>query len=181
MFRKRETPDVHYRLISSLVDLFTTTTNADILKLRDLLATYHRLLVSSRLSNYALTDIPLPRDLDPSLKISLPSRFSTLYILSKDTLGALIRLPFFAIPLVTHLPVYVVGILGARLVEDELETQAQMKIAFGLILSFLTYPILFFILYGITRALPLGFAIAAGAVWLLGKYHSALIDDNYDA
>ncbi len=50
------------------------------------------------------------------------------------------RLPFFLIPLLAHLPIYAVGILGAKLVEDEMETQAQMKVAFGLILSLITYP-----------------------------------------
>lgn len=113
--------------------------------------------------------------------MSLPNRFFPLWLLIKDSLSSLIRLPFFAFPLVTHIPVYLVGILGARLVEDELETQAQMKIAFGLILSFLIYPILFFTFWAIFRQVPLGAAIAAGAVFVLGRYHSVLIDENYAA
>lgn len=80
-----------------------------------------------------------------------------------------------------HVPFYVVGILGSRLVEDELETQAQMKILFGLLLSFLAYPVLFFTIWAVVRQVPLGAAVAAGVVWLLGRYHSALIDDNYTA
>ncbi|EIW71954.1 hypothetical protein TREMEDRAFT_36357 [Tremella mesenterica DSM 1558] len=165
----------------TLVDLFTTTSNDRITKLKALLATYHRLLTSSRISNSALTDIPLPQTLDPSLKISLPSRFSPLWLLVKDSLVAAVQLPFFVVPLLTHLPVYIVGVLGARLVEDELETQAQMKIAFGLILSFLTYPVLFFTFWAMFRQFTLGVALAAGLVWLLGRYHSALIDPNYNA
>jgi glycerol-3-phosphate O-acyltransferase/dihydroxyacetone phosphate acyltransferase len=83
--------------------------------------------------------------------------------------------------MITNLPIYVMGILGARLAEDEMETQAQMKIALGLVLSFLTYPVLFFSLWAVFRQIPLGAAIAAGAVWLLQRYHSVLIDENYDA
>jgi hypothetical protein len=163
-----------------LVDVFSTTSNERISSLKSLLVTYHKLLISSRLSNGALTDLPLPQTLDPNSKVPLPSRFSTLWLLTKDSLAAFIRLPFFFVPLITHIPVYFVGILGARLVEDEMETQAQMKITFGLLLSFLTYPVLFFTLWAVFRQIPLGAAIAAGVVWLLGRYHSALIDENYE-
>ena len=164
-----------------MVDLFTDPSNEDLKKLKSTLATYHRLLVSSRLSNAALTDLPLPQTLDPAQKVDLPSRFTALWLLLKDSIVAAIQLPIFLLPFLTHLPVYVVGILGARLVEDEMETQAQMKVAFGLLLSFLTYPVLFFTFWAIFRAWTLGAAIAAGLVWLLGRYHSAFIDQNYNA
>lgn len=110
----------------------------------------------------------------------LPSRFFALWLFVRDTVVALLSLPFFLVPLLVHAPIYVVGVLGGRLVEEELETQAQMKIAFGLILSLLTYPVLFFTLWAVFRQVPLGAAIAAGAVWLIRRYHSALIDYNYD-
>ncbi len=80
-----------------------------------------------------------------------------------------------------HLPIYLVGVMGGRLVEDELETQAQMKIAFGLLVSFLMYPVLFFTLWAVFRQVPLGFAVAAGTLWVLRKYHHSLVDSNYDA
>jgi hypothetical protein len=35
----------------------------------------------------------------------------------------------FLIPMLFYTPIYIAGFLGSRLVEDELETQAQMKIA----------------------------------------------------
>lgn len=171
-----------FKLITngSLVDLFSTS-HQRIDKLKSLLSTYHKLLISSRLSNSALTGLPLPETLDPARPASVPNRFSTLYILVKDTIICLFRLPFFFVPMIIHLPVYCVGILGARMVEDELETQAQMKIAFGFLLTLLTFPVLFFTLWAVFRQVPLGAAIAAGVVWLLGRFHSALVDDNYTA
>ncbi|OWZ76660.1 hypothetical protein C365_04813 [Cryptococcus neoformans Bt85] len=170
----------YVQVSQTLVDLFCTP-NSKIENLKTLLATYQRLLTSSRLSNAALVGLKLPRQLNPDSVTSLPSRFSTLWLLIKDSIACLIRLPFFIVPMLLHIPIYIVGILGARLVEDELETQAQMKIAFGLLLSFLTYPVLFFSLWAVFRNWTLGTMMAAGAVWLLGRYHSALIDENYDA
>lgn len=167
--------------MARLVDLLSTTGNERIDSLKSLLVTYYRLLTASRLSNEVLIDIPLPRNLDPNRKITLPNRFLPLWLLVKDSLSCLIRLPFFIFPLMINMPIYIVGILGARLVEDELETQAQMKIAFGLILSFLTVPVLFFTFWALFRQVPLGAAIAAGAVFVVGRYHAALIDENYSA
>jgi glycerol-3-phosphate O-acyltransferase/dihydroxyacetone phosphate acyltransferase len=179
MLLKRKVRD-RVELTVRLSDLFTTP-HERVASLKTLLATYHRLLITSRLSNAALTELPLATNLDPSREVDLPSRFYTLWLLIKDSIVSLFRLPFFFVPMVTHLPVYVVGIFGARLAEDEMETQAQMKIALGLVLSFLMYPVLFFSLWAVFRQVPLGAAIAAGVIWLLGRYHSALIDQNYDA
>ncbi|KAL7418530.1 hypothetical protein Q5752_006988 [Cryptotrichosporon argae] len=165
----------------TLVDLFSTTGDRRIDSLKELLVTYNRLLFSSRLSNTALTEVPLPRTLDPSARVSMPDRLSTLLLLVRDTLACLIRLPFFLLPMLFHIPVYLIGIFGASMAEDELETQAQMKIFLGLALSFLTYPVVFFALWAMFRQVPLGAAVAAGGVWLLGQYHTALIDQNYNA
>ncbi|ODN73335.1 hypothetical protein L202_07874 [Cryptococcus amylolentus CBS 6039] len=170
----------YVQVSQTLVDIFCTA-NEKIEALKDLLATYHRLLTSSRLSNSALAELSLPNQLNPKSAVTLPNRFSTLWLLIKDSLNCLVRLPFFIVPMLIHLPVYVVGILGARLAEDELETQAQTKITFGLILSFLTYPVLFFSLYAVLKQWTFGAVIAAVSVWMLGRYHSTLIDENYDA
>ncbi|WWC64493.1 uncharacterized protein I303_107103 [Kwoniella dejecticola CBS 10117] len=170
----------YIQVSQTLVDLFTTP-DESVQSLKTLLATYHRLLTSSRLSNFALTDISLSSTLDPSLPVSLPNRFSTLFYFLKDTLTCLIHLPFFIIPMLIHIPVYVVGYLGASLVEEEMETQAQMKVVFGLLLSLITYPVLFFVLWGALRGLALGVVLAAVSVWGLGRYHSQLIDNNYNA
>ena len=80
------------------------------------------------MTNSVLSDLPLPPSLSPSQPISLPSRLRTLLFLIKDTLASLSRLPFFLFPLIVHLPVYIMGRLGAKLVEDEEETQASANI-----------------------------------------------------
>lgn len=92
------------------------------------LLAYHSLLESAKLSHEALTDLPLPRSLDPSVETPLPSRLSTLAVLLKDTLATTIRLPFFVLPLIVHIPAYALGRTLARMVEEEEETQAQMKV-----------------------------------------------------
>lgn len=145
------------------------------------MVSYHRLLQSSRLSNAALIDVPLPKTLDPSRKVALPSRITTLWVLFKDTISCLLRLPFFFIPLVFNLPIYGMGLLGGKLVEDELETQAQMKIALALLLSLLMYPIVFFSLWAVFRQSPIAAAVTAGSLWVIRKYHLTLVDENYEA
>ncbi|WVQ66895.1 uncharacterized protein L199_005086 [Kwoniella botswanensis] len=170
----------YVQVSQTLVDLFTTPTES-IQSLKTLLATYHRLLTSSRLSNSVLYGISLSSTLDPSIPVSLPNRFSTLFYFIKDTLIVLFHLPFFIVPMLIHIPIYVVGYLGASLVEEELETQAQMKVVFGLLLSLITYPILFFVLWSVLKGLALGVVLAAVTVWGLGRYHGALIDENYNA
>lgn len=81
-----------------------------------------------------LTSLPIPRALDPSRPTPLPSRLATLSLLIRDTIACLVRLPFFVGPLLLHAPAYIVARLGARLAEDEEETQAQNKVVFGLLL-----------------------------------------------
>lgn len=164
----------------TLVDLFSTQNNSRIDKLKTLLATYRQLLFASRLSNHTLADLPLPKNLDPSHDVPLPGRIRTLAVLIKDTIICVVQFPLFILPFLFHIPVYIIGILGARMAEDEIETQAQNKVFLGVFFSFLTYPIVFFIFLWMFRHVPLGMAFAAGAVWLLGKYHTALIDQNYN-
>lgn len=162
----------------TLVDLFATD-DERIDRLKATLVRYHQLLFSSRLSNSALTDLPLPKDLDPATPVPVPGRLRTLALLVKDTVVSSIQFPLFIVPFLFHLPVYAIGMFGASLAEDELETQAQMKVFLGLFLSIVMYPIIFTFFLWLFAAVPLGFAMAAGAVWLLNKYHTALIDQNY--
>jgi glycerol-3-phosphate O-acyltransferase / dihydroxyacetone phosphate acyltransferase len=109
----------------TLVDLFATpnpTPNFQSVKRR--LIEYYSLLQSTQLTNFVLSALPLPRTLDSSRPMPIPSRLLTLSILIRDSMISLIRLLFFLFPLIVHSPIYVMGRFGARLVEDEEETQA---------------------------------------------------------
>ncbi|PBK73412.1 acyltransferase [Armillaria solidipes] len=165
----------------TLVDLFSTTdATANFVSAKRNLLEYYSLLQSANLTNSVLSRMPLPRSLDPNVPTPLPSRLITLLILLRDTLACLARLPFFLFPVVVHLPVYVMGRLGARLVEDEEETQAQNKIVFGLLSMMMVYPAAFFFLWAFLWYSSAGALAAAVIVYLFARYHNTLIDDNYE-
>jgi cobalamin biosynthesis protein CobD/CbiB len=123
-----------------------------------------------------LSNLPLPRTLDPNTQTPLPSRLFTLLILIRDTFSILLRLPFFAFPLLMYLPVYFMGRLGARLVDDEEETQAQNKLVFGLLSMFLVYSSAFFFLWALFMYTPMGAVMAAATLWLFARYHDSMIN-----
>ncbi|KAL0572774.1 hypothetical protein V5O48_009187 [Marasmius crinis-equi] len=165
----------------TLVDLFSTpdiTTNS--VSVRRSLLEYYSLLQSTNLTNSVLSALPLPRSLDPNIPTTLPSRLYTLAIFIRDTLSSLARLPFFLFPLIVHLPVYVMGRIGARLVRDEEETQAQNKVVFGLLSMLTIYPAIFFFLWALLWYTPIGAALAAATVYLFAIYHNRMINDNYE-
>ncbi|KAG8731761.1 hypothetical protein FRC11_002459 [Ceratobasidium sp. 423] len=165
-----------------LIDAFSEPNKSPLFEsTRKALLTYYSLLESAKLTHEALADLPLPRALDPSTETSLPSRLSTLAILLKDTIATVIRLPFFVLPALVHLPAYVICRMLARMVEEEEETQAQMKIFGGLFaLAILTYPVIFLFLWAFLWLTPTGALLAAGIVWLISVYHVSIIDDNYE-
>lgn len=165
----------------TLVDLFSTTdATPNFVSAKRNLLEYYSLLQSANLTNSVLSRMPLPRSLDPNVPTPLPSRLITLLILLRDTLACLARLPFFLFPVVVHLPVYFMGRLGARLVEDEEETQAQNKIVFGLLSMMMVYPAAFFFLWAFLWYSSAGALAAAVIVYLFARYHNTLIDDNYE-
>lgn len=164
----------------TLVDIFSTsgaTSNLNSVK-RHLLE-YYSLLQSSQLTNSVLSSLPLPRSLDPNTPTTVPGRLFTLLILVRDSVSALIGLPFFLFPLIVHMPVYIMGRMGARLVEDEEETQAQNKVVFGLLSLLLIYPAAFFFLWALFWYTPIGGLLAAATVYLFAIYHIKTIDANY--
>ncbi|KAF8725175.1 hypothetical protein AX14_008302 [Amanita brunnescens Koide BX004] len=164
----------------TLVDLFSTRdATSNVIAVRRHLLEYYSLLQSSYLTNSVLSSLPLPNSLDPHTYATLPSRLLTLLILLKDTVSAISRLPFFLLPLLIHLPVYFMGRLGASLVEDEEETQAQNKVAFGLLSFLLIYPATFFFLWALLHYTSLGAVLAAFTVYLFAWYHDKVIDDAY--
>ncbi|THH14024.1 hypothetical protein EW146_g6264 [Bondarzewia mesenterica] len=173
--------DEFVQISQTLVDLFSTpdaTPNFNSVKRR--LLEYYSLLQSTQLTNSVLSALPLPDTLDPHRPVPLPSRLFTLLILIRDSIACLVRLPFFLFPLIIHMPAYVMGRLGARLVEHEEETQAQNKILFGLLLLSLIYPAAFFFFWAFLWYTPMGALFAFLIVWLTAVYHTKLINDNYE-
>lgn len=159
------------------MDLFSDpdiTPNAK--AVRRVLLSYYSLLQSTRLSNSVLSSLPLPRTLDPNTPATIPGRLYTVMILIRDTIAALIQLPFFFIPLIVHAPVYIMGRIGARLVENEEETQAQNKVAFGLLSLLLIYPATFFFLWAMFFYTRMGAILAALIVYLFAVYHIKMVD-----
>lgn len=161
----------------SLVDLLSTpNATMNLNAVRRHLLEYYSLLQSSHLTHSVLSSLSLPNSLDPHTYATLPCRLLTLSILLKDTISAILRLPFFLLPLLIHLPVYSMGRLGASLVEDEEETQAQNKVAFGFLSSLLIYPATFFFLWALLYYTSLGAVLAALIVYLFASYHNKVID-----
>ncbi|KAG8872500.1 hypothetical protein FRB97_007569 [Tulasnella sp. 331] len=163
-----------------LVDLLTyPSPSISTSTLKSALLKYSSLLNASKLTNEAISALPLPRTLDPDHPTPLPSRLSTLAFLIGSTVACIAPLPFFAIPLIVNIPVYVMSRVGARLALNEEETIAQNKIAFGLILTTSTYSLLFLGIWAFLWLTPTGAVMAAGAVYLLWTFYSRTIDDFY--
>ncbi|GLB37088.1 putative phosphate acyltransferases [Lyophyllum shimeji] len=178
--RKSINLDEFVPISQTLVDLFSTpNATPNFISARRNLLEYYSLLQSSHLTNSVLRSLPLPRSLDPNTPAPVPSRLFTLLILIRDTISAAIRLPFFLFPLLVHSPVYFMGRLGAKLVQDEEETQAQNKVVFGLLSLLLIYPATFFFLWALLWFTPVGALLAATIVYLFANYHNRMIDDNY--
>jgi glycerol-3-phosphate O-acyltransferase / dihydroxyacetone phosphate acyltransferase len=180
-FRKRGSTHIEGEapidLFDRLVDLFSTPDAApNFPALRRSLLEYYSLLQSAQLTNSVLSSLPLPRTLDPHQPVALPSRLFTLLVLIRDSLASLIRLPFFILPLIVHFPAYVMGQLGARLVIDEEETQAQNKVLCGMFLLMLIYPTAFLVMWAFLWFTPIGAILSATLVWLFAVYHNKLIN-----
>lgn len=163
------------------MDLFTDPAPTEsITRTKSALVEYNKLLITSKMTNDLLSDLPLPHALDPSKPIPLPNRFSTLFLLIRDTLSILIRTPFFILPMIIHLPMYYVAKLGENMMADELETQAQMKMVFGMLLSFLVYPFWAGVLWWVMGRGMVAAVVAGGAVYAFNTSHQNLVDDSYD-
>lgn len=164
----------------SLVDIFSTpdlTQNFQVVRKR--LLEYYSLLQSSHLTNAVLSTLPVPRTLDPRTPAPLPSRLFTLALLIRDTLSLLVRLPFFLVPLMIHFPAYFLARFGARLVEDEEETQAQNKVVFALLFLSVTYPLVFFGLWALSSYNLIGAPIALAFVYFIAVYHTKLVNGEW--
>jgi glycerol-3-phosphate O-acyltransferase / dihydroxyacetone phosphate acyltransferase len=103
----------------------------------------------------------------------------TVISLFSSSLLYVVHLPFFIVPLIVHAPVYMMARYGAKLVEDEEETQAQNKVVFGLLLVLLIYTTAFIFLWALLWYSPIGAIVAAGALYLLGMYHNRMINGKH--
>lgn len=161
----------------SLVDLFSTP---DLIPrfntIKRHLLTYYSLLQSSHLTNSALSSLPLPLTLDPHRPTPLPSRLRTLSWLVAETVSMSVRLPLFVIPLLIHAPAYAFALWGAKLAEDEEETQAQNKVVFGLLLLMLMYGVMGVSVWAMLKYTPVGALLATAFVFLFARYHNTLIN-----
>jgi len=176
-------PDHFVEVSQTLVDLFCTPVSSlppSFPALRRTLLTYHSLLRATNLTNATLSGLPLPDTLNPQQATRLPSRITTLSVLFRDSLASLIRLPAFLLPLIVHIPAYAMARVGARLVEDEEETQAQNKIVFALLLLLAIYPAVFFFLWALFFMTPTGGIIALATSYAFVHYHTNIVDSNYE-
>ncbi|KAF8973307.1 hypothetical protein BDZ97DRAFT_1780750 [Flammula alnicola] len=121
-----------------------------------------------------LVDLFSNSDITPNFKTVKRNLLGYYSLLQSSHLSN--SLPFFFIPLIVHIPVYIMGRIGARLVENEEETQAQNKVAFGLLSLLLIYPATFFFLWALFRYTPTGALLAAFLVYLFAVYHIRMID-----
>lgn len=98
-----------------------------LINLKALLLAYRSALLTTRLTHYTLSSVPLPISLDPSIPTPLPTRFRALRTLAWSTIVCILRLPFFLVPMVVHLPIYAVGRWAGRGKMEE--DRAQNKVS----------------------------------------------------
>jgi len=174
-------PDYFVVITQTLIDLFLTQDLSPRLKeLKKSLLVYDSLLQSSRFTNQDISSLPLPPSLNPNRAISIFTRLLTFLFLIRDTLTTFMRLPFFIVPLLIHFPIYAMSRYGGKLVEDEEETQAQNKLVFGLLLTFIAYGSVFAVLWMIMSKTVFGALVAALTVYSVSIYHRNMVDDNYN-
>ncbi|BGP43401.1 hypothetical protein JCM10449v2_007436 [Rhodotorula kratochvilovae] len=169
------------KIDQTLVDLFAAPEPSRALRrLRRLLNTYRDALNATGLSHLSLSSLPLPATLDPDVPHPLPTRFRVLGSILLSTLSCLVRLPFFLLPLVVHLPVY----LFARYASSGAleEDKAQNKVAIGLVLALATYAAFFAVACALLwTSMAWGGAIVVALVGTVAfvAYHNRLVDANY--
>ena len=126
-----------------------------------------------------MSSLPLPLALDPNRSIPFPSRLRTLSWLVAETLAVAIRLPIFVLPLLVYAPAYALGRLGAKLVEDEEETQAQNKVVFGLLSMIIMFGFMGGFVWALLSYTPIGALVATAFIFLFARYHNTLINGTY--
>ncbi|BGP20021.1 hypothetical protein JCM10213v2_008156 [Rhodosporidiobolus nylandii] len=178
----RKIPLKHLRKIDqTLINLFSSSSPSPSLRsLKRSLLTYRDALDATALTHLSLSSLPLPATLDPNVPHPLPTRMRVLGSIVLSTLSCLIRLPFFLLPLLVHLPVYLLARYASSGALEE--DQAQNKVAVGLVFALGTYATFFAVSCALLWAsIPWGggllVALAGTIVFVI--YHNALVDANY--
>lgn len=142
---------------------------------------YESALKARHFTNSSLNALPLPRILDPQTPATPPDRLRTLWALTSTTISSILYLPFFILPLMTHLPIYTIGkFTQIYLNNSEPEAFAQNKIVFSLlVLIVFIYPTMFFFTWALFLFTPIGFLLAGAWTVLFSVYHTKLVDRNY--
>ncbi|GAA5923090.1 hypothetical protein JCM3775_007434 [Rhodotorula graminis] len=169
------------KIDQTLVDLFASPKpSRSLRRLGRLLNAYRDALHSTGLSHLSLSSLPLPATLDPDVPHPPPTRFRVLGSVLLSTLSCLVRLPFFLLPLVVHLPVYTFARYASSGALEE--DQAQNKVAIGLVLALATYAALFGVVCALLwTSITWGGAIVVALVGTIAfvAYHNRLVDANY--
>lgn len=163
-----------------MIDLFASPSASPALRrLKRLLNAYRDTLQASSLSHLSLSSLPLPATLDPSVPHPLPTRARVLTSISLSTFSCLLRLPFFLLPLIVHLPIYLFTRYASSGALEE--DQAQKKVAVGLVLALGSYAAFFGVACALLWvSLPYGGAILVALTGTIAfvAYHNRLVDDN---
>ncbi|CAG8613570.1 7528_t:CDS:2, partial [Funneliformis mosseae] len=159
----------YVKITQSLINFFANTISDEILSLKNNLIQYKTSLDELRLSN---------ADIARYENRSLTIPWAT-YTFLRELLKFVVQLPFFLPGLCFHWPIYLLGIISAKYEIYE-ESRAQNKIALGLTWLLIAYSALFFFIWVTFFFTPLGFILAASAVFIFAWYHIALVDSHYD-
>lgn len=100
---------------------------ANVAELQKLLLEYAANLAKTGLSNNALGPRSLPSTMDPEQSVRIPDRLTSLLYLVVDTCSSLLRFPFFFLPLVLHLPLYIAGRISSRVFPTDPESFARQS------------------------------------------------------
>lgn len=204
---ERSLPLRHLRDVGqTLVDMFSpeaTATSEAAMKVKQTLLAYDAILRETGLTHHALSGVPLPETLDPSVPHPMPTRARALGTLILQTLRSLVYLAFFAFPLVVHLPLYAIARFSTKLSPDE-EDISQNKIATGLVIALFVYSTVFALVYAwqppaitvtsptaslasllttavvVPLSIVIGAIVAAGLTSLFVMYHNRTVTRNYD-
>ena len=106
----------------------------------------------------------------------LPSRLRTLSWLVAETLSVVVRLPLFVVPVLVYAPAYAFSRFGAKLAEDEEETQAQNKVVFGLLVMILMFGTMGAIMWAMLSYTTVGALLVTAFIFLFARYHNSLIN-----